>query len=395
MQLSSEAVVIVAARRTPIGAFQGALAPLTAPQLSAAATRACLADTQLDGREIDQALIGCVLQAAVGQAPARQAVLAAGLPVSLPTITVNKVCGSGMATVMLARDLIRSGTAGAVLAGGMESMSNAPYLLPKARSGYRMGHQEVLDHMFYDGLQNPYDGNMMGQFAERTAARYALSREVQDAFASESVRRALAACKDGRFNAEVVPVAVKGRNGDSTIQQDEEPFRADLSRIPKMKPAFAKDGTVTAASSSSISDGAASLLVMSEKEAARRGLPPLAFIVDAATYAHEPEWFTTAPTHAIKALLAKTGWKPGDVDLYEINEAFACVTLASIRELDLDPARVNVNGGACALGHPIGATGSRLIVSLIHALRQRGGKRGVAALCIGGGEGLAMAVEVQ
>jgi acetyl-CoA C-acetyltransferase len=391
--VSAEAIVIVAARRTPIGAFQGALAPLTAPQLSGAATRACLADSRLEGAEIDHALIGCVLQAGIGQAPARQAVLASGLPVSLPAVTVNKVCGSGMATVMWAHDLIRSGRAGIVLAGGMESMSNAPYLLPKARSGYRMGHQEVLDHMFYDGLQNPYDGNMMGQFAERTAKRYGFSREEQDAFATESVRRALAACNEGHFT-EVVPVTVTSRNGESTVERDEEPFRADVARIPKMKPAFANDGTVTAASSSSISDGAASLLVMSESQAARRKFRPLARIVDFATHAHEPEWFTTAPTYAIKSLLERSGWKAGDVDLYEINEAFACVTMGSIRELDLDPARVNVNGGACALGHPIGATGSRIIVTLIHALRRRGDKRGIAALCIGGGEALAVAVEI-
>lgn len=392
--MSAENVVIVAARRTPIGAFQGALAPLGAPQLSGAATRACLADAGLEAGEIDQALVGCVLQAGVGQAPARQAVLAAGLPVSLPATTINKVCGSGMATVMLARDMIRSGSAGIVLAGGMESMSNAPYMLTKARAGYRMGHQEVLDHMFYDGLQNPYDGNMMGEFAERTAQRYGFSREEQDAFAVESVRRALASCKEGRFAAEVVPVAAPGRNGENTVQQDEEPFRADIARIPKMKPAFAKNGTVTAASSSSISDGAASLLLMSEKEATRRNLSPLARIVGLAGHAQEPEWFTTAPIYAIKTLLERSGWKSGDVDLYEINEAFACVTLASVSELDLDPARVNVNGGACALGHPIGATGSRIIVTLIHALRQRGGKRGIAALCIGGGEALAASLEV-
>ncbi len=391
--MSSDSIVIVAARRTPIGAFQGALASMTAPQLSAAVTRSVLADASIPGADLDQALIGCVLQAGVGQAPARQAVLAAGLPISLPTTTVNKVCGSGMAAVTLAHDIIRSGTARVVLAGGMESMSNAPYVLPRARSGYRMGHQEVLDHMFYDGLQNPYDGNMMGHFAEQTARRYDFSREAQDAYACESVRRALSACTEGRFRAEIDPVTVNGRNGATTVAQDEEPFRADLARIPQMKPAFAKDGTVTAASSSSISDGAASLIVMSEHEAARRGVAPLARIAGFTSHAHEPEWFTTAPAFAIRALLAKTNWKAADVDLYEINEAFACVTMGTTRELALDPARVNVNGGACALGHPIGATGARLLVSLIHALRQRGGKRGIAALCIGGGEGLAVAVE--
>ncbi len=392
--MSSASTVIVAARRTPIGAFQGALASLTAPQLSAAATKACLADTKLAADVLDHALIGCVLQAGVGQAPARQAVLAAGLPVSLPAVTVNKVCGSGMMTVMLARDLIRAGSAGIVLAGGMESMSNAPYLLPKARTGYRMGHQEVLDHMFYDGLQNPYDGNMMGQFAERTARHYGFSREEQDAFAAESVRRALSACREGHFRAEIVPVIVNGRKESHAVEQDEEPFRADVARIPTLKPAFAADGTVTAASSSSISDGAASLIVASENEAARWALTPLARIVDFEVFAHEPEWFTTAPTHVVRAMLTRTGWKAGDVDLYEINEAFACVTLGTIRELDLDPVRVNVNGGACALGHPIGATGARLIVSLTHALRRRGGRRGIAALCIGGGEALAVALEI-
>ena len=391
--MSADAIVIVAARRTPIGSFQGGLAPLSAPALSAAATRACLADTGIGAADIDQALIGCVLQAGIGQAPARQATLGAQLPASVPTMTLNKVCGSGMATVMIGSDLIRAGSARVVLAGGMESMSNAPYMLPKARSGYRMGHQEVLDHMFYDGLQNPYDGNMMGHFAEQTARRYGLGREVQDEFAAESVRRALAACEGGRFAAEIVPVSVKSRAGETSVDRDEEPFKADLGRIPKMKPAFAKDGTVTAASSSSISDGAASLLLMSEGEARRRSLDPLARIVGAASHAHEPEWFTTAPTDAMRKLFAATGWKPGDVDLYEINEAFACVTMGSIRELSLDSARVNANGGACALGHPIGATGARLLVSLVHALRARGGGRGVAALCIGGGEALAMALE--
>jgi acetyl-CoA C-acetyltransferase len=299
-----------------------------------------------------------------------------------------------MKAVMIGCEQIAAGHADTVLAGGMESMTNAPYLLPKARAGYRMGHQEVLDHMFYDGLQNPYDNNMMGFFAEQTAKRYQLTRESQDAFATESVRRALEAGRAGNFAAEIVPVTVANRNGESVVSQDEEPSRADVSRIPKMKPAFAKDGTVTAASSSSISDGAASVILMRESAAARRGLTPLARIAGFTSHAHEPEWFTTAPVHALRALFKKTGWQPGDVDLYEINEAFACVTLAAMQELGLDPARVNVNGGACALGHPIGATGARLLVTLIHGLRQRGGKRGIASLCIGGGEGLAMALEI-
>ncbi len=391
--MSTEAIVIVAARRTPIGSFQGNLASIAAPQLAAAAARAVLADSHLAGSDIDLALIGCVLQAGVGQAPARLAVLAAGLPVSVPAITVNKVCGSGMTTLMFGHDLIRSGSARVVLAGGMESMSNAPYLLPKARAGYRMGHQEVLDHMYRDGLQSPYDGNMMGHFAEQTVRRYGFTREVQDTFATESVRRALAACEGGSFGAEITPVTVAGRGGDTLVAQDEEPYRADVARIAKMKPAFAKDGTVTAASSSSIADGAAMLLLMGEAEAARRGLAPLARIVASATHAHEPEWFTIAPAHAIRAVLGKAGWHAGEVDLFEINEAFACVTLGAMQELDLDPARVNVNGGACALGHPIGATGARLVVSLAHALRARGARRGVASLCIGGGEALAMAIE--
>jgi acetyl-CoA C-acetyltransferase len=311
----------------------------------------------------------------------------------VPTVTVNKVCGSGLKTVMLGCEQIAAGTTQIVLAGGMESMSNAPYLLPKARAGYRMGHQEVLDHMFYDGLQNPYDNNMMGHFAEQTARRYQLTREAQDAYATESVHRALEASKAGRFAAEITPVTVSSRNGDSMVTQDEEPFRADVSRIPKMKPAFAKDGTVTAASSSSISDGAAAAILMRESAAQRRGLAPLARIAGFTSHAQEPEWFTTAPPFAIRALLTRLNWRPGDVDLYEINEAFACVTMAAIRELELDPARVNVNGGACALGHPIGATGTRLLVTLVHSLRQRNGRRGIVALCIGGGEALALAVE--
>jgi acetyl-CoA C-acetyltransferase len=392
--VSHEPVVIIAARRTPIGAFQGALAPATAPELSAAVTRACLADAGIDGSDIDQALLGCVLQAGIGQAPARQAVIAAGLPKAVPAMTLNKVCGSGMASVLVASDMIASGSARLVLAGGMESMSNAPYLLPKARAGYRLGHQEVLDHMFFDGLQNPYDGNMMGHFAEQTARRYEFTREAQDAFATESVRRALRACNEGLFQPEMVPVAIRSRGGETIVERDEEPFRADLERIPKLKPAFAKDGTVTAASSSSISDGAASLIVTSEKQATAMKLAPLARIAAAAGHAQEPEWFTTAPVHAIRGVLAKTGWRAHDVDLYEINEAFACVTMAATRELGLDPSTVNVNGGACALGHPIGATGARLIVSLVHALRRREARRGIAALCIGGGEALALAVEL-
>jgi acetyl-CoA C-acetyltransferase len=392
--LAPESVVIVAARRTPIGAFQGALASVTPPQLFAAAAQASLADASLDPADVGECLVGCVLEAGVGQAPARQAALAAGLPVAVPTSTINKVCGSGMKAVHFGADLIRTGQAGVVLAGGMESMSGAPYLLPKARAGYRMGHQEVLDHMFYDGLQNPYDGQMMGYFAEATARRYGFSRADQDAFAIGSVERALAAAAAGRFNAELAPVTVKSRAGDIVVSSDEEPGRCDVKRIPTMRPAFAKDGTVTAATSSSISDGAAALVLASPAEAARRGLKPLARIVGQATHAQEPEWFTTAPAPAIRKLLAGCGWQVADVDLYEINEAFACVTMAAMADLGIGRDKVNVHGGACALGHPIGATGARLLVTLVHELRQRGERRGIASACIGGGEAIATAIEL-
>jgi len=391
--VSKESVVIVAARRTPIGSFQGALSPASAPQLSATATRACLDDTKLEGAHIDEALIGCVLPAGLGQAPARQAVLASGLPQSVATTTINKVCGSGMQATILGHDLIRAGSAAIVLAGGMESMSNAPYLLPKARQGYRMGHQEVLDHMFFDGLQNPYDGNMMGFFAEATAKKYNFSRDDQDRFTAESVTRAMHAIQSGAFTAEISPVTVTVRRKETLVENDEEPPRCDINGLGTMRPAFATDGTVTAASSSSISDGAASLLLMTEAEALRRNLTPIARIAAHARHAHEPEWFTTAPVGAIRSVLKKAGWTTNDVDLYEINEAFACVTMAAMHDLQLDHAKVNVNGGACALGHPIGASGARIIVTLLHALRQRGGIKGVASLCIGGGEAVAIAVE--
>jgi acetyl-CoA C-acetyltransferase len=395
--VTTESVVIVAARRTPIGSFQGTLSGATAPQLSAAATGACLADTAIAGADlseaISEAIIGCVLTAGVGQAPARQAVLASGLPQSVGTTTINKVCGSGMKAAMLGHDLLLAGSANVVLAGGMESMTNAPYLLPKARRGYRMGHQEVLDHMFLDGLQNPYDGNMMGFFAEETAKKYGFTREQQDAFTTESVIRALAAMENGSFTNEITPVTVVNRRKETAVAIDEEPPRCDLEGLTSMRPAFAKDGTVTAASSSSISDGAASLLLMTESAAKARGLSPLARIAAHAGHAHEPEWFTTAPIGAMKNVLAKAGWSAADVDLFEINEAFACVTMAAMHDLELDHAKVNVNGGACALGHPIGASGARIIVTLIHALRNRGGNKGVASLCIGGGEAVALAIE--
>ena len=392
--MSKEPVVIVAARRTPIGAFQGALSPVSAPELAATTIRACIADTRIDPAEINGALLGCVLPAGLGQAPARQAVLAAGLPVSAGATTVNKVCGSGMMSIMIAHDRIRAGSRAILLTGGMESMTNAPYLLPKARAGYRMGHQEVLDHMFFDGLQNPYDGNMMGYFADETSKAYEFTREEQDAYATESVRRALAATENGSFSDEIAPVTVPNRNGDILVEHDEEPGRCDIARIPDMPPAFSQDGTVTAASSSSIADGAAVMLLMRAGQAERRGIEPLARIVGLQIHSQEPEWFTTAPGPAVQKLREKVGWSADDVDLYEVNEAFACVTMAAMRDLGIDHGQVNVNGGACALGHPIGATGTRITTTLVHALRQHGKRRGIATQCIGGGEAVAIALEV-
>jgi len=393
--MSSDAVVIVAAKRTPLGAFQGSLSGAASPDLAATAIRACIAESGIDPEKINEVFMGCVLPAGLGQAPARQAAIKADIPLHAGCTTLNKVCGSGMKATMLAHDLIKAGSAKVVLAGGMESMSNAPYLMPKARAGYRMGHQEVLDHMFFDGLQNPSDGNMMGHFAEETAKKYKFSREDQDNFAIESVTRARAAVASGAFDAEIAPVTISGRKGDITVSEDEGPANAMPEKIPGLRPAFAKDGTVTAASSSSISDGAAALVLMSADEAQKQGLKPLATIVGHSGFAHEPEWFTTAPVFAIRALHEKLGWNPDNVDLYEINEAFACVTMAAMTDVGLDHAKVNVNGGACALGHPIGATGARIIVTLLHALRNRGLKRGVASLCIGGGEAVAIGIEVN
>lgn len=392
--MNQDAVVIVAAQRTPLGAFQGVLSPVKATDLSAVATRAALDRCSLDPGTIDEVLLGCVLPAGLGQAPARQAALAAGLPDSIPCTTVNKVCGSGMKTTMLGHDLILAGSANIVVAGGMESMSNAPYLMPKARSGYRMGHQEVLDHMFFDGLQNPSDGNMMGYFAEVTAEKYGFSRAEQDDFAIASVTRARAAIAAGRFKNEIAPVTVKTRRGESEVSEDEGPGKANIEKIPTLRPAFKDDGTVTAASSSSISDGAATLILMREKDAKERGVKILAKIARHASFAQEPEWFTTAPVFAIRALHEKLGWNPDSVDLYEINEAFACVTMAAMQDLGLAHEKVNVNGGACALGHPIGASGARIMVTLLHALQDRGGGKGIASLCIGGGEAVAIGIEV-
>ncbi len=391
--MSADAVVIVAAKRTPIGAFQGALSGATAPQLGSAAIGAVIAG--IDPADVDQVLMGCVLPAGLGQAPARQAALGAGVPEGVPCTTINKMCGSGMESVILGHDLIRAGSAGVIVAGGLESMSNAPYLLPKARSGYRMGHQQTLDHMFFDGLQDPYEGEMMGHFAQVTADKYGFSRGQMDEFAIESVKRAQQAVNDGTFADEITPVTISSRRGDRTVEQDETPGTVSIEKIPTLRPAFAKDGTVTAATSSSISDGAAALLLMSEAEAAKRGLQPLARIVGHSGFAHAPAWFTTAPVFALKALQEKLGWTPNDVDLYEINEAFAVVTMAAMKDVGIDHAKVNVNGGACALGHPIGATGSRISVTLLHALRARGLKRGIATQCIGGGEATAIAIEVE
>jgi acetyl-CoA C-acetyltransferase len=339
--------------------------------------------------------MGCVLAAGLGQAPARQAALGAGVPDGVPCTTVNKMCGSGMESIVLAHDMIMAGSAAIVVAGGFESMSNAPYLLPKARSGYRMGHQEALDHMIYDGLQDPFEGQMMGHFAQITADHYEFAREEMDAYAIESVTRAQRAVAEGTFSAEIAPVTIHDRRGDITVESDETPGKVSIEKIATLRPAFAKNGTVTAATSSSISDGAAAVVLMRESEARGRKLKPLASIVGHSAFAHQPAWFTTAPIHALRKLHDSLGWSPADVDLYEINEAFAVVTMAAMRDVGLDHSKVNINGGACALGHPIGATGSRISVTLLHALRARGFRRGIATQCIGGGEATAIAVEMH
>ena len=393
--MSTDPVVIVAAKRTPIGAFQGALVGATAPQLGAAAIRAAIDDAGIDARDIDQVLMGCVLPAGQGQAPARQASLGAGIPDGVPCTTVNKMCGSGMETIILGHDRIRAGSAAIVVAGGFESMSNAPYLLPKAREGYRMGHQQTLDHMFYDGLQDPYENQMMGHFAQVTADKYRFTREQMDAFAIESVNRAQRAVADGTFTEQIAPVTISGRRGDVTVASDETPGNVSVEKIPTLRPAFRKDGTVTAATSSSISDGAAAIILMRASEAKKRGLAPLARIVAHSAFAHEPAWFTTAPVYALKNLQDRMNWTPDDVDLYEVNEAFAVVTMAAMQDVGIEHTKVNVNGGACALGHPIGATGCRITVTLLHALRDRGLKRGIATQCIGGGEATAIALEIE
>lgn len=390
--MSEESVVIVAAKRTPMGGFNGSLSGVTATDLGATAIKA--ACESVGGDNIDEVIIGCVLPAGLGQSPARQASLAAGLPLGAGVTTINKVCGSGLKAVMLAHDLIKAGSATSIVAGGMESMSNAPYLLPKARSGYRMGHGQVLDHMMLDGLENAYDGKAMGCFAQSTADEQNISRGDMDEFALSSLSKAHEAINSGGFSDEIVEVTIKTRKGDVVVDTDEGPGNARPEKIPTLRPAFTKDGTVTAANSSSISDGAAALVVMSESKAAELGLTPLAKVVAHATHSIEPENFTLAPVGAMKKVLEKANWVKEEVDLFEINEAFAMVTMMAIRQLQLDEKKVNVKGGACALGHPIGASGARILVTLLHALKQKNARKGIASLCIGGGEGVALAVEM-
>ena len=392
---ANDPIVIVSAARTPMGGFQGDFNALTAAQLGAVAIKAAVERAGIAAETVEEVIFGCVLPAGQGQAPARQAALGGGLPLSAGCTTVNKMCGSGMKATMLANDLLTAGTNEVMIAGDMESMSNAPYLLPKARGGYRLGHGQVMDHMFLDGLEDAYEkGRLMGTFAEDCAGLYNFTREQQDAYAVASLTRAQAAIKDGSFEWEIAPVTVAGRKGDVTIASDEQPPKANLDKIPTLKPAFRKDGTVTPANSSSISDGAAALVLMRASTAAAKGLTPIAKIVGHSTHAHQPNLFATAPVGAMQKLLAKAGWTTADVDLWEINEAFAVVTMAAIHDLKLDPAKVNIHGGACALGHPIGASGARIIVTLLGALKKTGGKRGVASLCIGGGEATALAVEM-
>ncbi|CAM5440724.1 MULTISPECIES: acetyl-CoA C-acetyltransferase [unclassified Thauera] len=395
----SDPVVIVSVARTPLGGFQGELSSLTTPQLGAIAIKAAVERARLAPEQVQEVIMGCVLPAGLGQAPARQAVLGAGLPLSAGCTTINKVCGSGMKATMLAHDLILAGSNEVMVAGGMESMSNAPYLLPKARGGYRLGHGQMFDHMFLDGLEDSYSkenkGRLMGTFAEDCASHFSFSRQAQDEFAIASTTRAQAAINNGDFTWEVAPVTVPGRKGDVLVDKDEQPLKAQIDKIPGLKPAFKKDGTVTPANSSSISDGAAALVLMRRSTADKLGLKPVATIVGHATHAQEPQWFTTAPVGAMQKVLAKAGWSTDDVDLWEINEAFAVVTMAAMHEMKLPHDKVNVNGGACSLGHPIGASGARILVTLIGALRKRGLKRGVASLCIGGGEATAMAIEVD
>ena len=387
-------IVIVGAKRTAIGSFLGQFTGVPTPTLGAAAISGALAQAGVAADQVDEVIMGCVLPAGLGQAPARQAALAAGIPTSAGCTTINKVCGSGMKAIMLAHDLVKAGSATVVAAGGMESMTNAPHLLNGSRTGIRYGSGEFLDHMAWDGLTNPYDKQAMGVFGDATCSKYAFTREEVDAFSTESANRAKTAIADGAFKDEIAPVTVQTRKGEATYDTDEEPGKIDTAKIPTLRPAFGKDGTLTAASSSKISDGAAAAVVMSADEAARRGLAPLARIVAHATHAQAPEWFTTAPVAALDNVMKKAGWTVDDVDLFEINEAFAVVAMAPMKELGIPHDKLNVRGGACALGHPIGASGARLVVTLIHALRARGGRRGVASLCIGGGEATAIAIEL-
>ena len=387
-------IVIAAAKRTAIGSFLGQFNGVPTPTLGAAAIAAALEQSGIPAADVSEVIMGCVLPANLGQAPARQASRAAGIPDAAGATTINKVCGSGMKAIMLGHDLIKAGSASIVVAGGMESMSNAPHMIPNSRTGNRYGNFQAVDHMAWDGLTNPYDGQSMGVFAEATVAKFGFTREEQDAYAIESVTRAQAAQTSGAFDGEIVPVKVATRKGEVEVASDEQPGKSDVAKIPTLKPAFKKDGSVTAASSSSISDGAAATVLLSADEAARRGIQPLARIVGHATYSQAPEWFTTAPVAAIDKLLKQVGWTVDQVDLFEVNEAFAVVAMAPIKELGSPHAKVNVNGGACALGHPIGASGARLVVTLVNALRVRGLKRGIATLCIGGGEATAVAVEI-
>jgi acetyl-CoA C-acetyltransferase len=392
--MSATETVILSGARTPLGGFQGDLASRSGPELGAAAIAAAVARSGLAGDDINETLMGCVLPAGVGQAPARQASRFAGLPDGVPCTTISKVCGSGMKAVMIASDQVALGRADFVVAGGMESMSNAPYLLPKARGGYRLGHGEIKDHMFLDGLEDAYEHRLMGTYAEEAARHYQFTRADQDAYATESLMRAKRAQSNSGFSAEIVAVKIPGRGGETEVVQDEQPRRADPAKIPTLKPAFAKDGTVTAANSSSISDGAAALVLSRADVAQKHGLKPIARIVAQASHAGEPRWFTTAPVGAIAKVLKMADWSKDDVDLFEVNEAFACVAMIAMRDLGLPHEKVNVNGGACALGHPIGASGARIVVTLLNALEKRGLKRGVASLCIGGGEATAIAVEL-
>ena len=390
----NDPVVIVGSARTPMGGFQGDFKNVTAAELGAAAIKAAVERAGIKPGDVQEVIMGNVLSAGLGQAPARQAAIGAGLPLGVGCTTINKMCGSGMKAAMLANDLLLAGTNTVMVAGGMESMTNAPYLLPKARGGLRLGHGEIKDHMFLDGLEDAYDrGRLMGTFAEDTAAKYPFSREAQDGYAITSLKRAQDAINNGWFENEIAPVKISSGKSETTIGKDEQPLKANLDKIPQLRPAFRKDGTVTAANSSSISDGAAALVLMRLSEAEKRGLKPLASIVAHATHAHEPNWFTTAPVGAMQKLFAKTGWHKNHVDLFEINEAFAVVTMAAMHDLGLPHAKVNVHGGACALGHPIGASGARIVVTLIAALEKYGLKRGVASLCIGGGEATALAIE--